>query len=289
MSTVAVVLAGGRGTRSADPSTPKLAQVIGGRSLLEWHALLLADSEVDSMVVVAGHLGDAVQDLSDALAAARPSIRVIHETEQRGTVPALALAAQHTDAEEFLVVLGDILMAFPVEDFLRQWRESGRSVAVATHPSTHPEDSDGVFADSHGAVRVIGKSTDRSTIPNLSSTGLFAITREGVNRYRTCRDFGSDVLTAAAADEEPLRLGQQPLLQGHRHGTTARSRPRRCGVRILREARHIPSPTRGLPGSGRRHQPRGARGLPGRARTGSTRGSAGRSRGRTASASRSSS
>ena len=58
--TEAVILAGGKGTRSVDPGTAKLAQVIGDESLLGWHLRILRDSGLTRAVVVAGHLGDQV-------------------------------------------------------------------------------------------------------------------------------------------------------------------------------------------------------------------------------------
>lgn len=204
MSTAAVILAGGKGTRSADPGLAKLAQRIDGTSLLEWHIRLLADSEIDEAIVVAGHLGDQVQALADEISTAAISagvnLRVIHEAEQRGTVAALRLAAADTTASDFLVILGDILMSFPVQHFLDDWRASGAGVAVAVHPSTHPHDSDAAFPSHDGSVLVVPKSQYREHVPNMSSAGLFAITRDSLDTYAHCRDFGSDVLPAAASD-----------------------------------------------------------------------------------------
>ena len=65
MTATAVVLAGGRGTRSADPTKAKLGQVIGGRSLMEWHVKLLKDTEITEVLVVAGYLGEQVRALID--------------------------------------------------------------------------------------------------------------------------------------------------------------------------------------------------------------------------------
>ncbi len=202
MTAIAVVLAGGRGTRSADPSRAKLAQVIDGASLMEWHLQLLQGTSITEALVIAGHAGDQVQTLIDRIDHHSIDVRVIHEQEQRGTVAALRLAAESTDADEFLVILGDILMSFPVDDLLHRWRESGKSVAVAVHPSTHPEDSDAVFRSHTGEVIVLPKSENRDAIPNSSSAGLFAITREGLARYTDCRDFGSNVLPAAAKESD---------------------------------------------------------------------------------------
>ena len=204
MTAVAVVLAGGRGTRSADPTVAKLAQTIGEDSLMAWHMRLLENSQINEVLVVAGHLGEQVQQLCDSIKHDALTVTVVHEEEQQGTVAALRLAAEHTTANEFLVVLGDILMSFRVDAFLDAWRSSGKQVAVIVHPSSHPEDSDAAFASHDGSVRVVPKAAPRHHIPNMSSTGLFAITREGLERYRAQRDFGSSVLPEAAAQHDLL-------------------------------------------------------------------------------------
>ena len=203
MTAVAVVLAGGRGTRSADPSRAKLAQEVDGVPLMQWHIGLLEHSEIRKVVVVAGHAGDQVQALCDSIDHPDLDIEVLHEAEQRGTVPALLDAAGHAaGAQEFLVILGDILMSLPVQDFLDAWRASGRAVGAVVHPSTHPEDSDAVFPSFDGGVIVVPKGQPRESVPNMSSAGLFAITRRGLDRFGGLRDFGSQVLGAAAAVDD---------------------------------------------------------------------------------------
>lgn len=199
---IAVILAGGKGTRSADPTTAKLAQTLGGRTLLDWHLQLLHGSAIADVVIVAGHLGDQIDAIAQTVTVARPRLRILHEEKQQGTVAALRLAAGHTDADRFLVILGDILMSLDIDAFLQAWRSSERNVAVVVHPSTHPEDSDAAVPLEDGSVIVRSKRESKAGLPNSSSAGLFAITREGLRRYGGQRDVGSDVLPAAAASHD---------------------------------------------------------------------------------------
>jgi histidinol-phosphate phosphatase family protein len=165
------------------------------------HARLLLPSRIGQVLVVAGHLGDQVEELVAAEEHPGLEMTLIHEDEQNGTVAALRLAADaDLDADRFLVILGDILMSFPVDGFLTAWHDSGKSVAVAVHPSTHPEDSDAVFTGDDGFVTVRAKGDRDADLPNSSSAGLFAITRDGLERFGHTRDFGSDLLPAAAAE-----------------------------------------------------------------------------------------
>ena len=202
VTAVAVILAGGKGTRSADPTKAKLGQELDGIPLLQWHMRLLQASEITEAVVVAGHLGDQVDALCGQVDPLGIDLSVLHEPEQRGTVAALTLAAQETQADEFLVILGDILMSLPIQHFIDEWRASDKEVGVVVHPSTHPEDSDAAFPTHDGRVLVAPKSQPREHIPNMSSAGLFAITREGLQRYQHLKDMGSNVLPDAAEAED---------------------------------------------------------------------------------------
>lgn len=202
VTAVAVILAGGKGTRSADPTKAKLGQELDGVPLLQWHMRLLEPSEISQAVIVAGHLGEQVSALARDVDTLNIDLSVIHEAEQRGTVAALVLAAEETQADEFLVILGDILMSLPIQQFLDEWRASGKGVAVVVHPSTHPEDSDAAFPTHDGRVLVVPKSQPRDHIPNMSSAGLFAISRDALTRYASMKDFGSDVLPAAATADD---------------------------------------------------------------------------------------
>ena len=220
MTAVAVILAGGKGTRSADPTKAKLGQELGGLSLLQWHMRLIEPSEITDSIIVAGHLGDQVAELAEKTDGLDTRIAVVHEDEQRGTVAALTLASQETQADEFLVILGDILMSLPIQQFIDEWRASGKNVAVVVHPSTHPEDSDAAFPTHDGCVLVVPKSQPREHIPNMSSAGLFAITRDGLERYAHLKDIGSDVLHEAADDGDLFALVSSHYLKDT--GTPAR-------------------------------------------------------------------
>jgi histidinol-phosphate phosphatase family protein len=202
MTTAAVVLAGGRGTRSADPGTAKVAQIVGGKSVMEWHLQLLTDSRIDECLIVAGYLGQQVDELCAELPRSNVELCVLHEEQQNGTVEALRFAARNTDADYFLVILGDVLTSFPVDAMLDAWEQSGMNVAVVVHPSTHPHDSDTVFTRHDGTVAVRAKSEDHDDLPNMASAGIFAITRNGLSEYSECEDFGSGVLSAAASRQD---------------------------------------------------------------------------------------
>lgn len=199
--TIAVILAGGKGTRSADPSIPKLSQLIGGESQLDYHINLLTHSSVKAAVVVAGYLGEQVKSLVNKSNSKIP-ISLLQETESSGTVPALQFANSEINADRYLVLLGDILCSFNVDLFLNEWQASGKSVAVVTHPSTHPNDSDVIFSMNRETSYFRSKQEDKTGIPNMSSTGIFAMTSEAISKYSKYKDIGSEVLRSAALEND---------------------------------------------------------------------------------------
>lgn len=198
MNADAVILAGGRGTRSANPSIPKIAQEIGGISLLQWHLDALARSTIQRVTLVTGHLSDEVAALAARSDAHGIELTIITETDPRGTAPATLQAIEHSDADRFLVVLGDIWHAFPIDSMLDDWRRSGQSEAAIVHPSLHPQDSDGVIPQPDGSVKVVPKQARGSRERNMSATGIFGVSRHSTDLLAEHQDLGSDVLAASA-------------------------------------------------------------------------------------------
>jgi len=202
MKVCAVILAGGKGTRSADPRVPKIAQNVGGKSLLAWHLDLIRSTSINDLLVVTGHLADQVEDLVDASDTSEITVQCFREIDPRGTVGALQLVMESTDFDVYLVILGDILISMPIDSFIENFQLSGKGVGVVVHPSLHPKDSDAVFEEWNSRVTVVPKGGDRSGIPNMSSAGLFAVLSGTLERYRGVRDLGSDLLYRASLESD---------------------------------------------------------------------------------------
>ena len=202
MTTAAVILAGGRGTRSVDPNTAKIAQQIGDKTLLQWHLELLSNSSIHEALLVTAHLAEQVQALADRTQVPNVQLRVIQESHPQGTFPALRVAIQESGADRFLVILGDIWTSFPIDDFLAAWDASTLPVAAIIHPSLHPQDSDAVVPQPDGTVRAVSKSQRDESTRNMSATGVFAFTREYVGNTTGFTDIGSQVLQSAAESNQ---------------------------------------------------------------------------------------
>lgn len=199
-SAAAVILAGGKGTRSANPNLAKVIQEICGKSLISYHLDLLDKSPITKVFVVGGHLSDQVEKELTTISHDL-ELTFIKEREQAGTLSALATAAEYSNEDDFLVILGDILCSFDIELFLKEWKSSQKDVAVVVHPSTHPEDSDKAYIDATGKSVVTPKGESLTASPNSSSAGIFGLNRHSLERYHSAKDIGSDVLTLAANDD----------------------------------------------------------------------------------------
>ena len=111
----AIVYAAGRGVRLGPryAGRQKLLLEFGGRSLLEWHALRLAQAGVDELVVVTGYRRETVADLLPGVAA-RHGLRVrekVNADYDEGSVLSVAVSLpeiENTD-EPLLLMDGDVL------------------------------------------------------------------------------------------------------------------------------------------------------------------------------------
>ena len=81
-STAAVVLAAGKGTRFHS-DLAKVLHPVAGRTMLRWVLESLRGLDLDRVVVVVGHQGEAVA--AEAAAAELPNLTVVEQAEQRGT------------------------------------------------------------------------------------------------------------------------------------------------------------------------------------------------------------
>src|SRR4051812_19508502 len=113
----AIILCAGFGTRlrPLTDELPKPLVPVGDRSILE-HALgTLHGAGVRELVINVHHLAE---QFTRTLVEAAPSVRVIVESEIRGTAGGVAGARAHLSSAPVLVWNGDILVAPPLDQLL---------------------------------------------------------------------------------------------------------------------------------------------------------------------------
>jgi mannose-1-phosphate guanylyltransferase/phosphomannomutase len=177
----AVIIAGGKGTRSKNPTIPKSLVEIGNQTLLSHQAQEIINFGIKKIFVVGGFLGDLVHGEIDKLnVELGQNIKFISDSEQSGTSNALQIALRHVDDDLVLVVYGDIFFKFDLDRFLTSHISKKSNCSVLVHPNNHPQDSDLVttvpFQDRIASFREKG-SVDLRENENLVCAGIFLMDR----------------------------------------------------------------------------------------------------------------
>jgi D,D-heptose 1,7-bisphosphate phosphatase len=175
----AVILAGGLASRLGviASSVPKSLLLVAGQPFIDHLAWNLRRHGIERIVVAGGRLGEVVaRHVGDG---SRWGMRaqVVIEPEPLGTGGAAALAAQHLDDDEFLLLNGDTLFDVNYLDLALVRRQTGAAIAMALR-----EVDD---AARYGAVRLDGtrvtafaeKSADG---PGLINGGVYALARDAL-------------------------------------------------------------------------------------------------------------
>ncbi len=113
MSTAAIVLAAGKGTRFRS-DLAKVLHPVAGRTMLRWVLEALRPLGLDHVVVVVGHQAEAVA--AEAEAAGLPGLTTVVQAEQRGTGHAVRVALESgatKGADTVLVLPGDSPLVTP--------------------------------------------------------------------------------------------------------------------------------------------------------------------------------
>lgn len=142
----ALILAGGKGTRSENPLTPKILQEISGnQSLLDLHLRLLAVSNPTSVTFLLGHLHDVIAKKLQK-EKSNHSFLIDWKIDRPGDNPVKvlykAISTEKNDDSIFVLILGDVLVNSNYADYARDLQNSNFCASVLVHPNLHPNESD---------------------------------------------------------------------------------------------------------------------------------------------------
>lgn len=126
--------------RPLTDTRPKPLLEVGGRALIEWHLLRLAQAGFKNIVINVAYLGEQIQD--QLKAGEDFGLRIRYSPEPPGaleTAGGIATARPWQSLEEpFLVVNGDIFTDWPfenatdiAENLRSQWRKPGHTATLA--------------------------------------------------------------------------------------------------------------------------------------------------------------
>lgn len=167
---VALILAGGRGTRSANPELPKVLQKISEEeTLLEQHLSNLEAAGIRRVFFLLGYKSDkvlaAIERMSKSEKFRQIDIRYLIDELSGSTRRAVSDAMTKIQIDEALIVLGDTSIQMPLNLFLDQVSKDKSSATFAVHPNLHSEDSDRLFLDHRGEVVDYGLKGDLALTP----------------------------------------------------------------------------------------------------------------------------
>jgi D-glycero-D-manno-heptose 1,7-bisphosphate phosphatase len=184
-----VILAGGLGTR-LDPNgngVPKALREVEGLSILEWQIRGIGTPKSRVLLLIGEEKNrQYFQEIVPILASRyNHKIQIIVEEKRMGTLGAL-ISTKSTLEKEFVVLLGDILLDFPLAKCLSVLEERKLDFLAVSRLTEHPEDSDVFEIDELGAIKKFSHYPHSHNLSNnihLGLTGVYACKRKFLDKF----------------------------------------------------------------------------------------------------------
>jgi histidinol-phosphate phosphatase family protein len=177
------ILAGGMGTRLRERSgdLPKPMVQLLGKPVLQHQIELCKKYGLCNIALLVQHRHEKISQYFGDGTALGVSLTYAIENEPRGTSGALRDALPIL-ADRFFVLYGDTFMDVDLRKMWNVHLDSGAVATLLLHPNDHPQDSDLVDIDAHGAVCGIlpyPHPPDR-LVRNLVNAALYVLERVGL-------------------------------------------------------------------------------------------------------------
>lgn len=175
--TVAVVMAGGQGTRlrPLTVTIPKPMLPVGSRAILEIILRQLQHAGIGLVYVSVGYRGYLVRSFLRELAIGGLRIEVLEEVEPLGTAGALALLPAGPEA--VFAMNGDVLTRAPIARAIEGHAGSGAALTMLVHRHPVPLPY-GLVDIKDGMVRRV---REKPVIDFEVATGMYVIAREVID------------------------------------------------------------------------------------------------------------
>ncbi len=209
---IAAIVAGGRGERLG-PLTdriPKPLLKISGKPILEHQINLLQQYGITDIYILIGYLGQQIKDYFGDGMSFGVSIEYFQEENPLGTSGCLNVLRDKIQ-DDFLVVYGDILFDFTLDDLTSFHKEKGGVGTLVVHPNDHPYDSDLVTMDeNHRIISFLPKNNKPQYYGNLVNAAFFCLSPIVLNHIPEGMpsNFEKDVF--------PKMLGNSSALYGYK-------------------------------------------------------------------------
>lgn len=180
-----VIMAGGMGTRIASIANdiPKPMIQIGGKPILEHQIDNLKACDLTDIILVIGHLGNAIKDYFQDGKNFGVNISYFIEDHPLGTAGALFKMPELTD--DFLLLCGDVMIDVDFNRFIAFHKQHQAWASLMAHPNGHPYDSSllvtetlepqekgGLPIESHRVIGWLNKEDERTYYKNRVNAGI---------------------------------------------------------------------------------------------------------------------
>jgi NDP-sugar pyrophosphorylase family protein len=172
MTNVAVIMAGGRGTRlgALTDECPKPMLRIGGRPILETILLNLAEYGISRIYLAVNYRAEMIEDYFGDGSRIGMRIEYLREQERLGTAGALSLMPSRP-TETFVVMNGDVLTKVNVNDLVEFHRRGSAVVTMCVRQHDFHVPFGVVAVDGDTVLRIEEKPVRRDFV----NAGLYAL------------------------------------------------------------------------------------------------------------------
>jgi histidinol-phosphate phosphatase family protein len=196
----AILLSGGKGTRSEDPNLAKsLQQLTPGVRVIDSVASSLGSVEVGRIVAVLGHFNKEQTEVFSEVS--WPAKCLFTSSIDMGTSHAVAVGLERTTADWVVVIAADSALCFDFSALLEFAEKTKSDIVVAARFSNHPRDSDALILGE--SSRIIGFRPKNQKAEGLvvSASGVVLVRRSILASLPLEGDFQENLLEMALKQE----------------------------------------------------------------------------------------
>ena len=173
-----IILCGGKGSRSEDPSKPKILQKIGPDPILKYivKAFDSSDHKIQ-LIFVGGWKSEFILNDLETLSHEFSNLEIefVVESNPSGTTNAVKLGLEKSKSDVVMVVMGDLFIPNSLIKYFKIFESSNSDLMFLSHPNNHPQDSDLVRYNSENLQvnEIILKNSSRSLVEgNMAISGV---------------------------------------------------------------------------------------------------------------------
>ena len=184
---IAVVLAGGKGTRLREVTgddLPKPMAEICGKPILSYVIDNLKENGIDHIIMTLGYKAEKIIDYYGNGEKFGVKIEYFVEETPLGSGGALYhLKDKLTD--DFVICPGDAIFDIDLKKMINFHHEKNALITLFTHPNLHPYDSDLIIKDNNNCVKqILFKNEERDFYySNEVNAGVFVVSSNALDYF----------------------------------------------------------------------------------------------------------